>query len=116
MDPGGNDMLYIERNAEGRIVALHKQAGKTGLEPKLTMDEEVIAFLEGDAKEESIIHALTVTDNDLIRIIEDLIDLLVKKNLIMYTELPAEAQKKLQLRRRFRQNITKADIIVDDII
>jgi len=109
-------MLYIERNAEGKIVALHKQAGKTALEQKISIDEEVIAFLEGDAKAEALIHALTVTDNHLIRIIEDLIDLLVKKNIIMYTELPAEAQKKLQLRRQFRKNIAMADIIVDDIV
>ena len=109
-------MLYVERNAEGKIVALHKQAGKTGLEQKISIDEEVIAFLEGEAKAEALIHALTVTDHDLIRIIEDLIDLLVKKNIIMYTELPAEAQKKLQLRRQLRQTIAVADIIVDDIV
>lgn len=109
-------MLYVERNAEGRIVAMHKQADKAGLEQKMSIDEEVIAFLEGDAKVESLIHALTVTDNDLVRILEDLIDLLEKKNIIMYTELPAEAQKKLQLRRQFRQNIAKASIIVDDIV
>jgi hypothetical protein len=109
-------MLYVERNAEGRIVALHKQADKAGFEQKMSIDEEVIAFLEGDSKVEALIHALTATDNDLLRILEDLIDLLVKKNIIMYTELPDKAQKKLQLRRHFRQNIAKSSIIVDDIV
>jgi acyl-coenzyme A synthetase/AMP-(fatty) acid ligase len=55
-------------------------------------------------------------DAGAIRILEDLIDLLVKKNIFMFTELPKDAQMKIQERRQLRQKIGKETIIVDDII
>jgi hypothetical protein len=108
-------MVYVERNPEGKIVAIRQHADRPGLEPRSSVDAEVLAFLGCDTTEE-LIHVLKATDCDLIRILEDLIDLLVRKNIIIYTELPIEAQQKLQIRRQVRQSIAKTSIIVDDII
>lgn len=108
-------MVYIERDAEGKITAIRQQADRPGLETKSSIDAEVLAFLGCNTTEE-LIQVLSVTDNDVIRVLEDLIDLLVRKNIIIFTELPLEAQQKLQLRRQIRQNIGKDNIIVENII
>ena len=108
-------MVYIERDAEGKIVSIRQHADRPGLESKTVIDAEVLTFLGCDTTEE-LIHVLTMTDREVIRILEDLIELLIKKNIIIFTELPLEAQQKLQVRRQVRQSIGKASIIVDDII
>ena len=108
-------MLYIERDADGRIVSIRQHADRPGMEQKASIDAEVLAFLGCDTTEE-LIHVLSATDMDVIRILEDLVELLVRKNVIIFTELPLEAQQKLQLRRQIRQSIRKTSIIVDDII
>ena len=45
---------------------------------------------------------LTSSDVDMMRILEDLIDLLSEKRLIQFTELPSPAQKKLLSRKWVR--------------
>lgn len=46
-------------------------------------------------------------DVEFVRVIEDLIDVLITKNLIMHTDLPPAAQKKLVLRRDLRNRLQK---------
>jgi hypothetical protein len=45
-------------------------------------------------------------DADFVRVLEDIIDLLIVKNVITITELPAEAQAKLMARRHFRDRVS----------
>ena len=52
----------------------------------------------------------------IIRIVEDLIDLLIRKNLILFTELPEDAQAKIRERKRVRAIMTDEDLVVDDIL
>jgi hypothetical protein len=45
---------------------------------------------------------LKETDNDLIRVIEDIVDVLVAKNLIKIDDLPQAAQEKINYRKGLR--------------
>lgn len=47
-------------------------------------------------------------DADFVRVIEDLIDTLIMKNVIRHTDLPAAAQKKLILRKGLRNRLKGA--------
>lgn len=106
-------MLYIERGDDGRIVALHKSPCAMGLEQKPLMDEEVLAFMnETGAWGE----ALASSDAATVRVIEDLIDLLVRKNVINFTELPEQAQQRIKARQSLRERISTNDLLVHDII
>lgn len=109
-------MLYIERDADGAIVAIHQAPSAKATEQKALMDEEVLAFLGRDGKLDSWIKLLSLSDVSIIRVLEDLIDLLVKKNLIMLTELPEEARAKLRERKRVRERMEHDQLIVDDIL
>ena len=44
------------------------------------------------------------------RVIEDVIDTLIGKNLLNITDLPAEAQAKLFARKSFRERISKSSL------
>lgn len=106
-------MLYIERGDDGRIVALHKEATALATEVKQAVDEEVLSFLtETGAWGES----LAFSDAATVRVIEDLVDLLVKKNVINFTELPEQAQHRIKERQSLREKISGHDLLVHDII
>ena len=62
--------------------------------------------------------AVTILDRDFIRAIEDVIELLMAKNLILFTDLPAKVQEKLLRRREVRQQTNYPGFLSgdDDII
>jgi len=57
-----------------------------------------------------------IFQDGLIRLLEDLINLLTKKNIILFTELPEKAQEKIIEREQIRGKISSQNIIVEDIL
>jgi hypothetical protein len=100
-------MLYAIRNEEGRIVSL-SETYKTGAETVDIKNKEVLDFLSINDEEFSAEEFLEQSDTSVARIFEDLIDVLIGKNIIMFTDLPDMAQKKL-LSRKLARNINKGD-------
>jgi len=49
--------------------------------------------------------AFGAADADFVRVIEDLIDTLIMKNVIRHTDLPDAAQRKLMLRKGLRNRM-----------
>jgi len=104
-------MPYVTRDTNGRIIA----ASATLLEG----DSELIA---ADAPElrvfvESMIGSaseLAFSDMKLIRAIEDIVDLLISKNIICITDLPSAVQHKLLERRSLRHSLNALNLIGDD--
>ncbi len=107
-------MLYVERNQEGEIISVRRDGGEPGMEAKQAVDNEILEFLSKNGSQDSILHLLSTLDAGVIRILEDLIDLLVDKNIIMFSELPEEAQEKLRSRKKLRRQIGKASVIIED--
>ena len=54
---------------------------------------------------ETAIDDLSQSDNDMIRVIEDLIDVLIDKNVIVIDDLPVEAKDKINNRKSLRDKI-----------
>ena len=109
-------MLYVERDNKGNILALHNKPEPGADEQKSIMDEEILEFLNKSVDTDPWVQLLTLSDIGIIRILEDLIDLLIRKNLILLTELPEEAQAKIRERKRVRERIGPGDLMVDDIL
>jgi hypothetical protein len=109
-------MLYVERDKDGKIIALHKTADPNAGEKKSIMDEEILDFLNRNVDTDAGVQFLALSDIGIIRIVEDLIDLLIRKNLILFTELPEDAQAKIRERKRVRAVMTDQDLVVDDIL
>jgi hypothetical protein len=106
-------MLYVERSKDGRIIALHSTSTPAAREQKPLMDEEVLAFFSTTNSWEQLI---AMSDFGTVRIIEDLIDILIRKNIIHFTELPEHAQQRIMERKQLREKIVSQDLLVHDII
>lgn len=106
-------MLYVERGKDNRIIALHNTPTPAAQEKKSIMDEEVLAFFNTT---DSLKQLMSISDLGTIRILEDLIDILVRKNIIHFTELPEQAQQRIWERKRLREKIVSQDLLVHDII
>lgn len=109
-------MLYVERNAEGAIMALRRDEPACGLEPASLLDEEVLAFLRSTGEIAPLNHLLMHSDAAVVRVLEDLIDLLIAKQVILFTELPQDAQDKLQSRKQLRARLNDDQLLVNDIL
>jgi hypothetical protein len=97
-------MPYVRRNAQGEVTSLHRHA-EAGTSEFLSDDHaDVRAFLGQPSGGPD---AFARLDADFVRVLEDVIDTLVAKNLINITDLPPEAQAKLFSRKSFRERRTQ---------
>ena len=65
--------------------------------------------------EPAVPHSLSETDTGLARVLEDLIDVLITRGHIQFTDLPEAAQAKLLERRQTRANLThRLDLLSDE--
>ena len=91
-------MPYIRRKPDGTIESLHRDdPGAAAFEPDTNPD--VQAFV-GNATPPTEFSRL---DAEFVRVLEDVIDTLIVKNVINLTELPEQAQAKLLARKSFRE-------------
>lgn len=92
-------MPYARRDASGRIVALLAEAGPDARELLPSTHPDVLSFLGG----ESDAAAFGALDLDFVRVTEDVIYTLIEKGLLQFTDLPPDAQRKLDARDSFRK-------------
>lgn len=102
-------MPYVTRDKDGRISGLTEEGEEMAAEQLELSHPEVRAFLE-EAKDQ-----LSSSDTETIRVIEDLVDLLIQKKLILLTDLPIAAQEKLSERQRMRSELNVlGNLMVDE--
>ena len=109
-------MPYIERSADGKIIGLRTVAGPNSTETKSLTDDEILNFLKDNLDNTFLKSLLAQSDAGLIRLLEDLIDLLTKKNIILFTELPEKAQEKIIEREQIREKISSQNLMVEEIL
>ncbi|MEZ5525483.1 MAG: tryptophan synthase subunit beta [Pseudomonadales bacterium] len=104
-------MPYIKRDEQGRVCAVSAMACE-GFDEQLAEDSvELQGFIDPWQPDR---HQLDETDLGFIRVLEDLIDLLIEKNLICFTDLPQAAQVKIQQRQHLREVLTNRLDLLDD--
>lgn len=94
-------MPYVTRGPDGRIDALHRDAPGPGAELLGVDHPEVAAFLGGADS------GFGRLDADFVRVLEDVIDTLIARNVINITDLPDQAQAKLFARKSFRERAVR---------
>lgn len=95
-------MPYVLRDSRGQVDSVHREAvqGAEWLPPEHPELLEIV----GEASREEGFASL---DAGLIRVLEDLVDVLVARNVINITDLPNEAQHKLFARKNFRERFQR---------
>lgn len=92
-------MLYAARDSEGRIIELHPSPLGAAQEELAADDPEALQFIHERWRQ----NELAELDRDFIRVIEDMLELLMDKEVILFTDLPAKVQEKLLRRKEVRQ-------------
>ena len=98
-------MRYVARDAAGGIVAIFDRPHAAAPEQLQEQDPEFLAFVTGGKSEEALRQTLLDSDADLLRILEDLINVLVDNNVILLTDFPEAVQRKLMNRQRVRDKL-----------
>lgn len=102
-------MPFVQRDALGQICALHLASSDVATEQLPADHPEVTAFLAAAAPgaPAPTPGEFAALDADLIRVLEDLVDVLIQRGVIRVTDLPQEAQSKLFTRKHFRDRMNQ---------
>lgn len=90
-------MPFVQRDASGAVIALFTQAGPDHPE-ELPAGHPDLAAFSGPSE-------FARLDADLIRVIEDVVDVLIDRGLLRLTDLPPDAQRKLLARKGARARL-----------
>ena len=100
-------MPFVARDSNGRITAVSLDA-MPGYEICQTDDPSLVAFLRGL---QGIGGGFEQSDIRLVRVLEDLIDLLIARDVVRFTDFPDAAQEKLLERRSMRHVIGALNLL-----
>jgi len=110
-------MPFIERDSNGRIIAARLTPSATAQEWVEPGTPELVTLTSLNAEKpdtERVLASLEHSDQGLIRVLEDLIDTLLAKEVIRFTDLPLPAQNRLLLRRSLRNSLNRNVGLLDD--
>lgn len=96
-------MFHVLRNEDGSIASLSR-AERAGGELLSDDHPDIRAFLGHPAGSTGFNEA----DAEFVRVLEDLIDTLIIKNVIRHTDLPVAAQQKISKRKGLRNRMQGA--------
>lgn len=102
-------MSYLKRDDTGNIVDISKEPAEGFVAAGDAESAEVEAFLMSLTGSE-----FQTSDLSFIRVLDDLIDLLIDKNIILFTELPPAVQDKYTRRAEMRQRRRDALNLLED--
>ena len=103
-------MPFVKRDTQGGINAVYQQAGP-GLQQAPADDPELVEFLARDDPEAKTRWEFMQSDLDFVRVLEDVIEVLIDKGVILFSDLPGPAQKKFMSRRGMRKEITYVETL-----
>lgn len=108
-------MPYIKRNDDHSIHSIAQHKDNDHQEYLAATASDVVNFLSNQKEVDLSKHALAESDKEIARITEDLINLLISKNVILFTELPDAVQQKLLGREKLRSSLNGVmDNFLDD--
>ena len=104
-------MPFVQRGADGAIATV----SENGVGEWLAADHpEWLAYAKARYEQDAR-QALSDTDSEMVRVIDDLVDLLVAKQVLIFTELPERVQSKLLARKQLRNDMNALQSpMVDD--
>lgn len=106
-------MPFVHKDADGKILAVYEDLidGTVEVAPD---DPDLLAFITKNIPAASLVDDWVQSDLALSRVVEDLVDVLIEKNLIMFTDLPEGAQQKLMERRGLRKEFSYVENLFGD--
>ncbi len=106
-------MFYVQRDAQGQLIRVEAVAFAEMDQTLAADDQEVQAWFANQTVETSLLQ-LKQSDLDMIRVLDDLIQVLMTKGVIRITDLPPAAQSKLMNRTQVRETLGGLNRLIND--
>ncbi|MDA8962473.1 tryptophan synthase subunit beta like protein [bacterium] len=100
-------MPYVQRDSNQQICAISRSAQPGFDEHVADDDPQLRGFLVAVAGDSP----LARTDLEFVRVLEDLLEVLISKNVLLFTELPEPAQAKILQRQALRGRDNALDLL-----
>ncbi|GGC80427.1 hypothetical protein [Marinobacter halophilus] len=100
--------MFVQRNQENGIIAVSSIAQAGFSEHVPDNSDELIEFYASNGGKSELFRQ---SDAELVRVIEDLVDILTAKGVFQYTELPPEVRNKLNSRKILRRERNSLDLL-----
>ena len=97
-------MFYVQRDAQGLLLRVETQAFD-GMSGEMAADSQEVQDWFANRQLESSLQQLQQSDLDMIRVLDDLINVLISKGVLRITDLPEAAQAKLVGRSKARDSL-----------
>ena len=98
-------MPFAHKDTDGKTLAVYTEQvdGTVEVAPD---DPELVAFIHQNIADVDSSDEWVQSDLALARVLEDLIQVLIDKKVIMFTDFPPGAQQKLRMRRGLRREFS----------
>jgi hypothetical protein len=106
-------MPYVTKDANGNILAVHREVNEINT-IWVEDDDPDLVQVPSVSHQQQAKSDLELSDLELIRVIDDLVELLIKKQVFAFTELPEFAQQKLGKRQKIRKDMTSLKNLISD--
>ncbi|WP_095110086.1 tryptophan synthase subunit beta [Pseudomonas sp. Irchel 3E20] len=106
-------MFYVQRDAQGQLIRVEATAYAEATETLPADNHEIQDWYANEAVEVSL-KQLKQSDLDMIRVLDDLIQVLTSKGVIRVTDLPPAAQAKLMDRTQAREALGGLGGLIND--
>ena len=107
-------MVYVQRDAEGRLLRVERAPFADMTETLAVEDEELHAWLAMREDVHERLSRLKNSDLEMVRVLEDLVDVLVSRGVMRYTDLPEAARNKLHARADTRAKLEGLSNLLGD--
>ncbi|MBK8157663.1 MAG: hypothetical protein IPK59_02315 [Rhodospirillaceae bacterium] len=111
-------MPFVMRDGSGQVLAIYREMSAGAEEYLPPTHPAVQAFMQQNVAQLPVSSAekpaMLQSDLDMIRVYEDLTDILLTKNLVMLTDFPPAAQDKLMRRKRLRSSLSPITELLDN--
>jgi hypothetical protein len=106
------------RDGNGQVLAIYREMAAGAEEYLPPTHPAVQGFLQNNVGGQQQLAssekpAMLQSDLDMIRVYEDLTDILLTKNVVMLTDFPPAAQDKLMRRKRLRSSLSPITELLD---
>ncbi|MFJ7316340.1 tryptophan synthase subunit beta [Pseudomonas sp. NPDC098747] len=106
-------MFYVQRDAQGQLIRVEAAAYAEATETLPADHHDIQAWYANEAVENSL-KQLKQSDFEMIRVLDDLIQVLTRKGVIRVTDLPEAAQAKLMDRTQAREALGGLSQLIDE--
>lgn len=107
-------MPFVKRDDKGQVAALFRERDPEAQEYLPPQHDEVRAFVNASEPARDADAEFYRSDQSMIRVYEDLLDVLMEKKTVLLTDLPEVARQKLMGRKRLRNELTTIGEILSD--